>query len=177
MEKPWIRSLRRIGLFSGLRIAELERARALLTCTSAPAGEELMHEGDPGREFLVLCDGYVDVTISGRRIASLGPQDFVGEIALLHGARRTATVTAVSPLTLYASTRSEFAALLDLHPTLRTTVVEVAARREHQINQRGPGFVTEMPSSSTSPDSPCIAHAYGAVTRAVAPRPWTHARR
>ena len=61
-------------------------------------GTVLTREGRPGREFFVLIDGTAEVTKKGKKIADLGPGDWLGEIALITDGPRTATVTATSPV-------------------------------------------------------------------------------
>ncbi|MDX6517045.1 MAG: hypothetical protein QOH73_2711 [Gaiellaceae bacterium] len=100
--------LRGIPLLALLPEPILERlARALVRVEAAP-GEAFIREGDPGELFYVIQSGTVDVTKEGRHLASLGPGDFVGEIALLRNIPRTATVTATSPTVLQALDRQHF---------------------------------------------------------------------
>jgi MFS family permease len=100
--------LRGIPLLALLPEPILERlARALVRVDAAP-GEAFIREGDPGELFYVIQSGTVDVTKEGRHLASLGPGDFVGEIALLRNIPRTATVTATSAAVLQALDRQHF---------------------------------------------------------------------
>ena len=82
-------------------------ARALIRVEVA-AGEVFIREGDPGDLFYVIETGTVDVTKDGRHVATLGPGDYVGEIALLRDVPRTATVTATSAAVLQALDREHF---------------------------------------------------------------------
>src|SRR5213075_334369 len=75
-------------------------------------GKEMTRQGHPGREFFVLLEGTADVRKNGRKINSLGPGDFFGEIALVSREPRTATVTATSPLRRTASNRSASASAI-----------------------------------------------------------------
>src|SRR5438105_7272263 len=63
-----------------------------------PEGKRLATEGEFAYEFFVILDGTASVTHDGETVAELGPDDFFGEIGLLESERRTATVTATSPL-------------------------------------------------------------------------------
>jgi MFS family permease len=74
----------------------------------AEPGDVVIREGDPGDRFYVIESGGVEVTKQGRHVASLGPGDFVGEIALLRDVPRTATVTATSATVLQALDRAHF---------------------------------------------------------------------
>ena len=74
-------------------------------------GKVLTKQGDIGHEFFVIEEGTADVEQDGKRIAQMGPGDFFGELALLAEDRRTATVTATSPMTVIVLTRADFRAL------------------------------------------------------------------
>jgi MFS family permease len=105
---PGLELLRGVSLLALLPEATLERlARALVRVEAAP-GEAFIREGDHGELFYVIESGTVDVTKDGRLVATLGPGDFVGEIALLKDVPRTATVTATSATVLQALDRQHF---------------------------------------------------------------------
>jgi CRP-like cAMP-binding protein len=100
-------------------------------CTREQVDEEtvLTKQGDPGRECFVIADGVADVVIDGREVATVGSGDCVGELSLLDGGRRTATVTARSPMTIYVLTATEFRSLLDASPTISRKMMMSLARR------------------------------------------------
>ena len=89
----------------------------------------LCTEGEIGHEFFVIVDGKVKITRKGRRIATRGSGDFVGEIALLEEMPRTATVTAETPLRLFVLTSRDFRHLLDENPSVERKVLRALARR------------------------------------------------
>jgi len=93
------------------------------------AGKVLIEEGERGREFFVIVSGEVEVTRQGRKIASLGPGSFVGEMALLSKAPRTATVTAVTALDVLVITDRAFLELLNTIPELWLKVARALAER------------------------------------------------
>jgi CRP-like cAMP-binding protein len=97
-----------IGAFSGLSKPELEKLAAWTFEIEVPKGEELLKEGRLAHEFFVIEDGAVEVRHDGERIAELGAGDFFGEIALLEGGTRTATVVATTPLRLIVMSAQEF---------------------------------------------------------------------
>jgi CRP-like cAMP-binding protein len=89
-----------------------------------------MREGDLGREFFVIVEGDVSVTKEGEEIRRLGPGDFFGEIALVYeNARRTATVTATSPLRFFVLTRQSFRSLLEHQPEIEDKVMAALEER------------------------------------------------
>jgi MFS family permease len=100
--------LRRVSLLSVLPEPTLERlARALVRVEAAP-GDVIIREGDAGDRFYVIESGQVEVTKEGQHIASRGPGDYVGEIALLRDVPRVATVTATKDTVLQALDRAHF---------------------------------------------------------------------
>jgi len=92
-------------------------------------GKEMTRQGAPGREFFVLLEGTADVKKNGRRVNTLGPGDFFGEIALVSREPRTATVIATSPVRALVITDRSFRRLLDDAPRVQTKVMEAMAKR------------------------------------------------
>lgn len=84
-----------LALLSGASPAELDALTAAMEPCSAPAGQVLGREGEPGTTFWLLLEGRVSVTIGGHHLADAGPGSILGELALLRRAPRSATVTAV----------------------------------------------------------------------------------
>ena len=125
--------LSRIGLFAGCSTADLVRASGLLTSVTVPTGTVLLPEGRPGRQFVLIEEGTAAVTrtVDGvaTTVATLGPGDFAGELSLLSSGLTSATVTATSPVTLYAGNAAEFASLLELAPTVAARIRAAAEAR------------------------------------------------
>ena len=111
-----------IGAFSGLSKHELEQLAGWTFELEVPAGEELLKEGKLAHEFFVIEDGAVEVRQDGERIAELGTGDFFGEIALLEGGTRTATVVATTPLRLIVMSAHEFRRMEQEFPVLADRV-------------------------------------------------------
>jgi CRP/FNR family transcriptional regulator, cyclic AMP receptor protein len=89
----------------------------------------MIREGERGREFFVLLEGTAEVTKDGRKINTLGPGDFFGEIALVSDSPRTATVTATSPVHTLVVTDRAFRRLLDDVPEIQRKVLLALAER------------------------------------------------
>jgi CRP-like cAMP-binding protein len=119
----------RVPLFQGLSKQELAQVGALADEVDLPAGRALTAEGAAGKEFVILVDGIADVTQDGEVVNRLGPGDFLGEIALVTGEPRTATVTTRSPAKLLVMNAAAFRSLLHDAPSLRRRVVATAALR------------------------------------------------
>src|SRR5947207_13503341 len=92
--------LARVPLFGDIRGRDLQEIGMLADEVDVPAGQVLMRQGDRAGEFFIVVDGSLVVEQDGRRIATLGPGDFAGEIGLVDEGPRTATVTADTPARL-----------------------------------------------------------------------------
>ena len=121
--------IRKVPLFSRLSKPELRDLAMLADEIDLRDGKEMTRQGHPGREFFVLLEGTADVRKNGRKINSLGPGDFFGEIALVSREPRTATVTATSPVRTLVITDRSFRRLLDESPQVKNKVMEAMAKR------------------------------------------------
>jgi CRP-like cAMP-binding protein len=92
-------------------------------------GKELTKEGRPGREFFVLIEGQADVKKGSRRVNTLGPGDFFGEIALVTQRPRTATVVTTAPVRALVITDRSFRSLLEHQPQIQGKVMGALAAR------------------------------------------------
>jgi CRP/FNR family transcriptional regulator, cyclic AMP receptor protein len=121
--------LANVLLFSGCDRKELAQISSLATEIEVPAGKVLATEGSPGREFYVILDGKASVAIGGRDVATLGPGDFFGEMALLDQGPRVATVTAETPMEVAVLDPREFSTLVEEHPGVARKILKVLAKR------------------------------------------------
>lgn len=124
-----IQRLAGIPLFAGTGRRELERVARLCTEVDVPAGRTLCRQGETGREFFVIESGTVSVSVDGESVASLGPGDFFGELALLDGGPRTATVTAEDDVRVLVVSRQEFAGLLEEDPIVAVRMLPAIGAR------------------------------------------------
>jgi CRP-like cAMP-binding protein len=129
-------TLARISIFSECSKKELKAISRLVTPVEVKSGKVLTREGDPGREFMIIASGTAAVTRNGKKIASLGPGDFFGELSLVAGVPRTATVTATSDMVVEALNRQEFSSLLDESPALAKKILSGAAKRLYENDQK-----------------------------------------
>jgi hypothetical protein len=121
--------LRSVPFLAGLPTPTLERLAGSLRPLRVPAGTEVFHQGEEGDRFYVVDTGAVDVVAGGQKIATFGQGYYFGEIALLHGIPRTATVTAASDAELYALDRDEFLAAVTGHAASAEEADAVVGRR------------------------------------------------
>lgn len=121
--------LGKVPLFKDLDEKHLERISQLATRLDLPAGKELTHEGATGHEFVVVLKGDVEIRHEGEVVATAGPGDFIGEIALLSDRPRTATAVTKSPVVIEVIGRREFLDMLDNEP-------EVASKLQTAMDAR-----------------------------------------
>jgi len=121
--------IRKAPLFARCSRTEMKEIVKLADEIDLREGKEMTREGSPGREFFVLLEGTADVKKNSRKVNTLGPGDFFGEIALISHAPRTATVIATSPVRALVITDRSFRRLLDDSPQVKTKVMEAMAMR------------------------------------------------
>jgi CRP/FNR family cyclic AMP-dependent transcriptional regulator len=133
MQRSWInRELAQVALFEGLSKQELRQVSAMTTRVEAPAGRVLVKQGAPGQEFIVMIDGEVQVVWDDRLLATRGPGDHVGEMALVDRQPRSATVIASTPVVIEVMSRPDFRDLIHGVPDVAARIAAtVAERRAH----------------------------------------------
>lgn len=129
--------LRSMELFAALDPPSLESLARALVPLSAPAGSEIIRQGEPGDRFFAIADGEVDVVASGHEVARLGRGEGFGEIALLYGVPRTATVIAHTNVELYALDRDDFLLALTGSTAVGGTAVALADSRLEELRALG----------------------------------------
>ena len=121
--------LKRVPLFADLSKRELETVASIADELDLPADCDLTKEGAKGSEFIVLAEGSAAVRRRGRTINLLKDGDFLGEISVITGTPRTATVTTTSPSRVLVLTSSAFRKLLRDTPALQLKVLDTLAKR------------------------------------------------
>ena len=124
-----VQLLRRVPLFGAMTDAAYERVAAITGRQAVPAGEVVTTEGEEGDAFYVIAGGTADVRQRDRSIGSLGSGDFFGEIALIDGKPRTATVVASEDLVVLRIARHTFMRLIDEQPATRHGVLLALTQR------------------------------------------------
>jgi CRP/FNR family cyclic AMP-dependent transcriptional regulator len=124
-----VEALKRAPLFEGLSKKELAQLARVSDDLQVAPGTVLCREGKLGHEFFVIVDGEAEVTKDGKPIATRAGGEFFGEIALITTTKRTATVTATTPLRCFILTRGEFRRVLDENPVVQRKVMEALAER------------------------------------------------
>jgi CRP/FNR family transcriptional regulator/CRP/FNR family cyclic AMP-dependent transcriptional regulator len=127
--------LQRVPLFSGLNDDELRRVAELSRIAEAPAGTVVTQIGEPGDSFFIIIDGAVTVRTPVGAGIQLQPGDFFGEMSLLDGEPRSATIVASTDLRLLIVDRSHFWRLLDETPDLVRRILTILSRRVRRLEQ------------------------------------------
>jgi CRP-like cAMP-binding protein len=125
----FLETLRRVPLFEELDAAELQSVADSMNEANVPAGATVTAEGGPGDGFFVIDSGAAEVTIEGQPRGTMTAGDYFGEIALLLGSNRTATVTATTDLRCYALTPWDFRELVEGNPPIAWKVMQSMAAR------------------------------------------------
>ena len=125
--------LKAIPLFSHLSDEEAKRLAAFATETSAAEGQILMKQGDYAVELIVIEEGTADIIQDGKKVASLGPGDLIGEMALFNREPRNADVIATSPMRLLKLTHWEIRRMSD----------ETVERIREVVDQRAQAGVSD----------------------------------
>lgn len=127
--------LTRSQVFGPLQPVALERLAATVRPVTVDAGTVIVKEGDQARVAYLIAEGLLDVVSAGKRVAELHDGDHFGEIALLDGSLRTATVVAVSDARLYAVDGDEFLTTVGGHPASARHARRTADGRLDELKQ------------------------------------------
>jgi CRP-like cAMP-binding protein len=121
--------LRRVPLFERCSKRELQQIAGVADELEIPEGKSLTQEGRTGYEFVVLVDGNAEVRRKSRVVNTLRSGDFFGEIALITGTPRTATVKTTAPSRVLVIAARDFRRLLRETPSMQMNVLEALAAR------------------------------------------------
>ena len=124
-----MKMLRELPLFAAMTKRQLAEVAAAADEMVVDAGGIVMQEDEPGDSCFVVAVGSMDVRRHERLLATIGPGDFVGEMSLLDGGSRTATVTALERCVLLALDRPTFTSMLQSSPSLAIGILEVLSTR------------------------------------------------
>ena len=126
--------LGKVPLFQGLDKKHLQRVAQLATRLDLPEGKELIRQGEAGHEFVIVLNGELEVRRDDEVVATSGPGDYVGEIALLADRPRTATVVAKTPVAVEVIGRREFLTMLDNEPEIASHLQQAMKDRLAELD-------------------------------------------
>jgi CRP/FNR family transcriptional regulator, cyclic AMP receptor protein len=128
-------ALARVPLFADLGRRHLNQLADAAQIVSYRQGTTVIREGDPGATLFVIVDGTADVSRGGRTLATLSPGEFFGEVSLLDGGPRTASIVAQTPLTAVRLFRTPFYRLVQAEPAIGVRVLAELARRIRRVDR------------------------------------------
>jgi CRP-like cAMP-binding protein len=128
------RRLAGVAFFEGFSDDELQRVAELTDEVTAEPGAELTEQGRPGTEAYVIVSGEAGVYVGGERKAVLGAGELVGEMALIDHGPRSATVKAMTPMTLLALDAGRFRTLLQELPKANQKVMAKLSERVRSVD-------------------------------------------
>lgn len=131
-----IELLKQVPLFERLNDKQLKALASEFSDRSFQAGQELTAEGQGAAGFFVIESGRAKVTVDGAERRTLGPGDYFGEIALIDGGLRTATITAESDGKAHGLTPWHFRPLLEANASIAWPLLEAMAARVRELEQK-----------------------------------------
>ena len=131
-----IERLAQVPLFSACTKKELRELARITTDASAATGQVLCRENESGNECYIVVEGQATVTIGGQHVATIESGGFFGEMALLDGGPRIATVTAATDMELLVLSRREFLELIDQVPSVTRRLLEGLGARLRDADLR-----------------------------------------
>jgi CRP/FNR family transcriptional regulator, cyclic AMP receptor protein len=133
-----------IWLFSACPASQLRMIRKAVEEIDVPAGAVLCEEGSVGREFFFIIDGTAIVKHGGRRVTSLGPGRYFGELSLLDRRPRNATIISETPMKLIVLDQRTFNGLLDATPGMCHKLLVAMASRLREADKKEVMHMTRL---------------------------------
>jgi CRP/FNR family transcriptional regulator, cyclic AMP receptor protein len=130
-----IERLKEVPLFEECSQRQLRSVARIARGFDVAAGTVLTRAGEPGDEFFLIVDGTARVDVSTEKHVPLHPGGFFGEMSLLDGGPRSATVVAATPIRLLVISRRHFSVLLKEVPGLTQTLLTTLSRRVRQAEE------------------------------------------
>ena len=113
---PVVAMLGTVDIFEGLSKKELNALHGAARDTTVKAGETIVSEGERDRRFYLILAGEAEITMAGNPIRRLHPGDYFGEVSVIDGGERTASVRAITDTTLLTLAHFNIKAIVKEHP-------------------------------------------------------------
>ena len=136
MAKAPVELIKSVPLFSDLDDRELREVASSMKERTFEAGDTVLQEGEGGVGFFVIDDGSANVSVGGQEVRTLGPGAYFGEIALIAGTDRTATITADTELRCYGMTSWDFRPLVEANASIAWKLLQSMAAQLKQAEQQ-----------------------------------------
>lgn len=137
-ESDWVKILAKIDLFAGLPDKSLKKIAKQVREFNFPDGVTILEEdteGKMGRMYIVL-DGTAQADVDGKVVGTYGPGDHFGEMSVLDGGPRSATIKATSDLSVAGLASWNLRPILIEEPSIAIHLIEVLAKRLREANRR-----------------------------------------
>src|SRR6266567_7750030 len=139
--EPLADTIRSVLIFSGLSREDIAKVMGKMEEISFGAGTTIFSQGDQGDAFYLIQSGTVQVVLESRTgnseiIAVLGPQDWFGEMALLSGEPRSATINAVKDTTVWRLRREDWDELIEKHSTWLLQLCATLSKRLSYVDRQ-----------------------------------------
>ena len=136
MAKPKLDSmLAAVPLFEGLTKRQLKAVAKLATVVEHPAGSTVVTQGGPGESFMAVVSGQAKVQVNGKTVGRVLPGDYFGEISLLDGGARSASVVTETPMQLLRIQHENFLKVLVADPPLALALMVGLARMIRRVDR------------------------------------------
>ncbi|HWH06074.1 MAG TPA: cyclic nucleotide-binding domain-containing protein [Gaiellaceae bacterium] len=136
MAQPSTETIAQVPLFQGLEPRELKDLASAFKERRHRAGDTVAHEGESGAGFFVISEGTAKVSIEGSERGTLGPGDYFGEIALIDGTSRTATIVAETDMVTYGLTPWEFRPIVETDGRIAWKLLQALAQKLRAAEHR-----------------------------------------
>jgi CRP/FNR family transcriptional regulator, cyclic AMP receptor protein len=128
-------ALAAIPLFDTLTKRHLKKVASLGTVTKYMPGHSIVRQGEPGENFFVVLEGQARVQVGGRTVNRLIPGDHFGEVSLLDGGVRSATVESETPMRLFEISRPAFMKTIEHDGDLALALLSSLARTIRRVDR------------------------------------------
>ena len=135
-DQPRVELLENLQTFDGCSRKQLSEIARGIEEVRVPSGEDVVTEGSIGHHVFVLAEGLAHASVNGRRVGTIMPGSFFGEVAVLDGERRSATVTTALPSRLLIFDSRRFSALLDTAPAVAKRILRNFAERLRNTDEQ-----------------------------------------
>src|SRR5215216_2803441 len=121
--------LRKVDLFEGLTTKELASVADACKWAQFRDGDNIVTQGEPSARLYIITDGTAEVRVHGKKVDEIGPGDYFGEIAVIDGEPRAATVTATSPVSALSLANFNVKVLVRTMPDIGLKMLRKACAR------------------------------------------------